>query len=90
MKINLLDKTGRIIRSNINYTLIHKKIKNKIVFLKLNVLKIRYSLVNIYKDLLDSHKKICWKEKKIIYILLLDRYITCCTIIIIRAMVEED
>ena len=28
-------------------------------------------------------------QKKIIYILLLNRYITCCTIIIISALVEE-
>ena len=43
----------------------------------------------MYKDLLDLNKKICWNEK-IIYILLLDRYITCCSIIIIRATVQED
>ena len=36
----------------------------KIYFLKLNILDIRYLLVTIYKDLLDSHKKIYIVDKK--------------------------
>ena len=47
MKISLHDKTGIIIESNINYTLIY--IKKKLF--KLNILEISYSLVTIYKNL---------------------------------------
>ena len=49
IKINLHAKTGKIIRGNINYTMIHKKY--------IYTLEIRYSLVTIYKDLLGSPKK---------------------------------
>ena len=51
IKINLHAKTGRRVKSNINYTLIHKKKNRKSsFFLKLNILEIRYSLVTLYKD----------------------------------------
>ena len=55
IKMNLHAKTGRIIRSNINYTLIHKIFFKKLK--KINLLEIGYSLVTIYKDFLDSPKK---------------------------------
>ena len=61
IKINLHAKTGRIIRGNINYTLIHK---TKYFFFKLNILEIRYSLVTIYNDLLDSPKKKYMLDRK--------------------------
>ena len=60
-----------------------------------NIFEIRYSIVIIFKDLLDLPKKNMLERKDHLYILLLlDRqsimYIACCTVIILRSMVEED
>ena len=50
-----MTKISIIIKSSINYTLI--TITNE----QFSIFKIKYSLVTIYKEFLDSPKKICWE-----------------------------